>query len=236
MSCHCCCAVYTFPQSEPATTPSSSPEATPASPSSSSGAPPQPEVQSTAGPPALSPLPPLLTPTTSDKPPLAAADSEGAAEAASAAAALGPEQNLSASVMLSEGVSRPAVSLPSVNAAASAAAPAAAPSAAVMQGQLASSSPQPADDLIITSLKKSGTAPDGVPVTEAVALNASAETPLLTQYGAVYDLRNVSTDGPCKTLWQLMQLSPNLTTWVEAIEVIDLPLVCLLPYNKNNND
>ena len=97
-----------------------------------------------------------------------------------------------------------------------------APAAAVLQGQLASSSPQPADGLIVTSLQKKSTATVGVPVTDAVAINGSAQPPVLTQYGDVYDLRNVSLERPCKTLWQLMQLSPNLTTWAQAIEVSDL--------------
>ena len=120
--------------------------------------------------------------------------------------------------MLSEAAPGPALGLPPVNTAASAAAPA----AAVLQGQLASSSPQPSDGLITTSLKKNDMAPVGVPGTEAVAVTASAEPPVLTEYGDVYDLRNVSLEAPCKTLWQLMQLSPNLTTWAQAIEVRDL--------------
>ena len=83
-------------------------------------------------------------------------------------------------------------------------------------GQLANSSV----GLITTSLKKSNsTAPVGVPGTETVTVNASSEAPLATQYGVVYDLRNASSEGPCKTLWQLVQLSPNLTTWAQAIEV-----------------
>lgn len=124
--------------------------------------------------------------------------------------------------MLSEGAPGPAVGLAPVDAAASPVAPAATPAAAVLQGQLARSSPQPSDGLITTSLKKNDTAPVVVPVTAAVVVNASAEPPVLTQYGDVYDLRNVSLEAPCKTLWQLMQLSSNLTTWAHAIEVSNL--------------
>ena len=186
-------------------------------------------MQATDGPPPSSPLLNTTVPAQSSP----AAASQKTAEAASVAAALGPERTLPAAVMLLEGASEP-VRLALVNAAAPAGAPADAPGGAqagteaaglapaVLHGQLANDSSQPEDSIIITSLKRSSVAPVDAPVTQAVVTNASGEPPVLTQYGDMYDLRNAASAGTCKTLWQLMQLSPNLTCWAQAVEVNNL--------------
>ena len=225
-------AVYTFPQTVPKASYSATPEA-----------PPQPEAQATDGPPPSSPLPPLPnTVVQSSQSPGGAA--VAAAEAAVAAAAMAPDHTLPASVMLSEGAPEPASRLAIVNAAAApapsslAGLPAADYSLAVrtpsaeqlsqvlqtQQQHLPNQASQPVNDSIATSLQPTSTA-EGLTSTfnasapTAVAVNTSAEPPILTPYGATYDLKTAAAERPCKTLWQLIQLSPNLTSWSEAIEV-----------------
>lgn len=235
---HRCSAVYTFPQSAPKASPSASPQA-----------PPQPEPEATDGPPPSSPLPPLISTPVPMLQSSAIASQTATSAATVTAVAQAPDQTLPAVVMLSEGAPEPA-SRPAVfdTTAAIAAAPApstllhpatAAASAAtnpseaelsqLLQAQqhLPNQATQPAEYPITTSLKSNGTAVEPTSAFNAsaattVATNTTAEPPILTQYGMMYDLKSAASEGSCKTLWQLLQLSPNLTSWADAIEVSHL--------------
>ncbi|KAL0025075.1 hypothetical protein WJX79_005262 [Trebouxia sp. C0005] len=56
----------------------------------------------------------------------------------------------------------------------------------------------------------------------AAAQNLSAEPLVLTQDGVMYDLKGIASNGSCLTLWQLIQLSPNLTSWAYTIQAAGL--------------
>ncbi|KAL3140408.1 hypothetical protein ABBQ38_004668 [Trebouxia sp. C0009 RCD-2024] len=127
--------------------------------------------------------------------------------------------------MLSEGPTSPAsppspaALLPLISAAAPAAASAAA-TASVLQGQLTNA---PIVTSLVNFLQKENTTAgvDGL-VAEAVVSNFTAAPTLLTQYGPVTDLRSAAAEGECKTLWQLMQLSANLTMLVQTVKAAGL--------------
>ncbi|KAL0055696.1 hypothetical protein WJX82_003307 [Trebouxia sp. C0006] len=40
--------------------------------------------------------------------------------------------------------------------------------------------------------------------------------------GMLYDLKGIASNGSCLTLWQLIQLSPNLTSWADTIQAAGL--------------
>lgn len=92
------------------------------------------------------------------------------------------------------------------------------------QQHLPNQASQPLNDSIATSLESNSTATgtasaSNASAATAVAVNTSAEPPIPTPYGVTYDLKTAASQGSCKTLWQLIHLTPNLTTWAEAIEV-----------------
>jgi len=83
----------------------------------------------------------------------------------------------------------------------------------------------PANITITSSLESNSTAaaaaaslsPSNV---TAAAQNLPAEPLVLTQDGMMYDLKGIASNGSCLTLWQLIQLSPNLTSWAFTIQVV----------------
>ena len=107
------------------------------------------------------------------------------------------------------------------------AAPAATPVTNLAAAQLSLPAPNlgPANGTITSSLESNSTAaaaaaslsPSNV---TAAAQNLSAEPPVLTQDGMMYDLKGIASNGSCLTLWQLIQLSPNLTSWAYTIQVV----------------
>ena len=106
------------------------------------------------------------------------------------------------------------------------AAPTATPvtNAAAAQLSLPAQTPIPANNSITSSLESNSTAAAAAPLlspsngTSAVQ-NLSAEPLILTQDGMMYDLKGIASNGSCLTLWQLIQLSPNLTSWADVIQV-----------------
>ena len=96
--------------------------------------------------------------------------------------------------------------------------------AAAAQLSLPAQTPIPAINTITSSLESNSTAmaaaalsPSNVTV---AAQNLSAEPLILTQDGMLYDLKGIASNGSCLTLWQLIQLSPNLTSWADTIQAM----------------
>lgn len=190
-------AVYSFPPSVPEAPPSPEP------PAQSS-----PKANASDGPPPSTPLPPLVNntapgTTTNDSDPLALADGNSNATIAAASAIA------------------PAPVMPS----APAAAVAASVSPAAAQPPLPDQTSVLANATLVTSLQPDSTAlatavPILTPAVTAVAQNLSAVPLIQTQDGMMYDLKGMASNGSCLTLWQLIQLSPNLTSWGNIIQVL----------------
>ena len=145
-------------------------------------------------------------------------------ESASASAPVGavvaaqaPSRALSAAV--------PASSAPVALVTPATVAPSPAANSAAAQLSLPNQASVLANATITTSLEPNSTAvataaPLSIPTVTAVAQNLSAEPLVLTQEGMMYDLKGIASAGACQTLWQLIQLSPNLTIWADAIQVL----------------
>ncbi len=240
----CAAAVYTFPPSLPEAPPSlpESPAQSPPEPHATDGPPP-----SSPLPPLLnntSPSPDSPTP-----PQAPAKEAPAAADIAAAAVAAAPAPGLAETLFVPIGSSEPAVapsftallaapapSTPLAAAPAASASPAAptvpaAPTAtpltnsAAAQLSLPAPTLVPANNTITSSLESNSTsaaaaAPLSPSNVTAAAQNLPAEPLVLTQDGMMYDLKGIASNGSCLTLWQLIQLSPNLTSWAYIIQVM----------------
>ncbi|DBA95813.1 TPA: Expansin-B5 [Trebouxia sp. C0004] len=237
-------AVYTFPPSLPEAPPTlpESPAQPPPEFHATDGPPPSSPLPPLLNNTAPSPDPPTLTQAPAEE---ASASADIAAAAVAAAPSPGLAETLSAPI----GVSKPAVApsftaLPAAPApskpleaapAASAcltaptvpAAPTATPvtTSAAAQPSLPAPTLVPANDTITSSLESNNStaaaaaaslSPSNV---TAAAQNLPAEPLVLTQDGMMYDLKGIASNGSCLTLWQLIQLSPNLTSWASTQEL-----------------
>ncbi|DBA72896.1 TPA: Expansin-B5 [Trebouxia sp. C0005] len=236
-------AVYTFPPSLPEATPTlpESPALTPPEPHATDGPPP-----SSPLPPLLNNTSPSPdSPTPSQAP---AQETPTAAVVSAAAVAAAPSPGLAETLPAPTSFSEPAVA-PSSSAVPAAPAPskllAAAPAASASSAaptepaastatpltnlaaaQLSVPAPTliPGNSTITSSLESSSTADASLSLSSvtAAAQNLSAEPLVLTQDGVMYDLKGIASNGSCLTLWQLIQLSPNLTSWAYTIQAAGL--------------
>ena len=237
----CAAAVYTFPPSLPEATPTlpESPALTPPEPHATDGPPP-----SSPLPPLLNNTSPSPdSPTPSQAP---AQETPTAAVVSAAAVAAAPSPGLAETLPAPTSFSEPAVA-PSFSAVPAAPAPskllAAAPAASASSAaptepaastatpltnlaaaQLSVPAPTliPGNSTITSSLESSSTADASLSLSSvtAAAQNLSAEPLVLTQDGVMYDLKGIASNGSCLTLWQLIQLSPNLTSWAYTIQAM----------------
>ena len=180
--------------------------------------------------------------------PAAPAEAPAAAAATAPAGAVAPDLILPASVMLSElATPSPQVSLPAATLAAAPEAallPSASSQATELSPSVSSPTPAPASSENDTlNEPKAGlagslgsliqlTSDNNLTAAQSNATFASNASQTVTQDGLLYDLRPEATTGPCQTIWQLIQLSPNLTVWAAIVEVKQS---CRIAINSNIN-